>query len=187
MVYYVQYRQDTLVTVLRCALMLLYHGSNLTVEKPQLVGQTRGLDFGSGFYLTTNESQAVRFSKIVEDRNESGVATVSVYDFDWATAEKTLAIRQFESADVTWLRFVADNRLKIYSGDMYDIVIGAVANDRVMPSIQAFLDGFFNEEAALVALKTSKLVDQICLKSELALSLLRFVKSYRIKGECGSE
>ena len=42
--------------------MLLYHGSNLTVEKPRLIEQTRGLDFGAGFYLTTNETQAVRFS-----------------------------------------------------------------------------------------------------------------------------
>ena len=53
-----------------------------------------------------------------------------------------------------------------------------VANDTVMPTIQAFLSGFLNEEAAIITLKTSKLVDQICLKSEKALSLLRFVKSY---------
>jgi hypothetical protein len=38
--------------------MLLYHGSNTTVNTPQLIEQTRGLDFGSGFYLTTNEKQA---------------------------------------------------------------------------------------------------------------------------------
>jgi len=163
--------------------MLLYHGSNLTVEQPRLIGQTRGLDFGSGFYLTTSEFQAARFSEIVVNRKKQGIATVSVYDFDSATAEKTLAIRRFVKADAEWLRFVADNRLNTYSGEVYDIVIGAVANDAVMPTIQAFLGGFINEEAALITLKTSKLVDQVCIKSEKALALLRFVKSYEIKGD----
>jgi hypothetical protein len=93
-------------------------------------------------------------------------------------AEKNLAIRKFERANAEWLRFVTDNRLKIYQGDSYDIVIGAVANDTVMPAIQAFLGGFINEEAAIITLKASKLVDQVCIKSEKALSLLSFIKSY---------
>jgi hypothetical protein len=161
--------------------MLLYHGSNLPVEKPRLIEQKRGLDFGAGFYLTTDEKQANRFSGIVVNRRQSGVATVNVYEFDMKVAERTLAVRRFESANAEWLRFVSDNRLKTYRGDIYDIVIGAVANDSVMPTIQALLGGFFTEEAALVTLKTSKLVDQVCLKSEDALSLLRFVKDYKAK------
>ncbi len=158
--------------------MLLYHGSNIVVDAPRLMEQTRGLDFGAGFYLTTNEAQAVRFSEIVVNRRNSGIATVSVYEFDMGAAERTLAVCRFESANVEWLRFVADNRLKTYQGDRYDLVIGAVANDTVMPTLQAFLSGFINEEAALITLKASKLVDQVCLKSENALSLLRFVKAY---------
>ncbi len=162
--------------------MLLYHGSNLAVEVPRLIEQTRGLDFGAGFYLTTSQAQAARFSEIIVNRRKSGLATVSVYDFDMESAEKTSAVRRFESADAEWLRFVTDNRLKSYQGDIYDIVIGAVANDMVMPTIQAFLGGFINEEAALITLKTSKLVDQVCLKSEKALSMLHFVRAYEIKG-----
>ena len=162
--------------------MLLYHGSNLTVKTPHLIAQTRGLDFGAGFYLTTSEMQAIRFSDIVVNRSKSGVATVSIYEFDMETAKMTLNIRKFESANAEWLRFVTENRLKTYAGDTYDIVIGAVANDAVMPTIQAFLGGFINEEAALITLKTSKLVDQVCLKSDRALTLLRFIKSFETKG-----
>ena len=165
--------------------MLLYHGSNQRVEKPRLLEQTRGLDFGAGFYLTTNEAQAVRFSGIVVNRRKSGNATVSVYEFDMETAEKTLALCKFKSADALWLRFVMDNRLKTYQGDAYDIVVGAVANDTVMPTIQAFLGGFLNEEAALITLKTSKLVDQVCLKSEKALALLRYIRSFEAKAKGG--
>jgi hypothetical protein len=159
--------------------MLLYHGSNGEVEKPRLIGQTRGLDFGAGFYLTTSAAQAERFSEIVVNRRKSGTATVSVYDFDMTTADRTLAVRRFTSAHADWLRFVVDNRRKTYHGKDYDIVIGAVANDTVMPTIQAFIGGFIGEEATLITLKASKLVDQICLKSEKALSLLRFIKSYK--------
>ena len=158
--------------------MQLYHGSNVVVKEPRLVEQTRGLDFGPGFYLTTNESQAARFSQIVYNRRRSGIASVSVYEFDIETAEKTLVICRFANADVQWLRFVLDNRLKTYNGDTYDIVIGAVANDTVMPTLQAYMNGFLNEEATLITLRTSNLVDQVCLKSEEALSLLRFIVSY---------
>ena len=50
-----------------------------------------------------------------------------------------------------------------------------------MPTIQAFWGGFVSEEATLITLKTSKLIDQICLKSERALALLRFIKAYDAK------
>ena len=163
--------------------MLLYHGSNLVVEEPRLFEQTRGLDFGSGFYLTTNEAQAVRFSKIVVNRRKIGVATVNVYEFHMDTAEATLAVKRFMRTDTQWLRFVTDNRLKTYQGEVFDIVIGAVANDTVMPTIQALLGGFLTEEAALITLKTSKLVDQVCLKSEKAIALLRFINSYEPQGK----
>ena len=161
--------------------MLLYHGSNIAVEKPRLVGQTRGLDFGPGFYLTTHEEQAARFSEIIVKRRKNGMATVNVYEFDMIAAEKTLAVLRFAGADVEWLGFVVANRLKTYQGENTDIVIGAVANDMVMPTIQVFIGGFISEEAALVALKASKLADQVCLKTEKALSLLRFVRAYQTK------
>ena len=161
--------------------MLLYHGSNVAVNEPQLVEQTRGLDFGPGFYLTTSEEQAVRFSEIVFKRKKSGSSIVNIYKFDMTAAEKTLTVRKFDNPDVEWLRFVIENRLKMQRKSNYDMVIGAVANDTVMPTIQAFLSGFINEEATLITLKVSKLVDQVCLKTEKALSLLNFINAYEIK------
>jgi len=161
--------------------MLFYHGSNLAVETPKLISQTRGLDFGAGFYLTTSEEQAARFSKIVFKRRKSGIPTVSIFEFNMELAEKSLNIRKFSVPDKEWLGFVADKRLKTYTGEEYDVVIGAVANDTVMPTIQAYLSGFINEEATLIALKAGNLVDQICVKSERGLSMLRFISSNTIK------
>ena len=38
--------------------MILYHGSNVVVSEPKLIQQNRFLDFGFGFYTTTNKKQA---------------------------------------------------------------------------------------------------------------------------------
>jgi hypothetical protein len=167
--------------------MLLYHGSNVAVETPRLINQMRGLDFGTGFYLTTNENQATRFSEVVFQRQKNGTAMVSAYEFDIDTAKKELFIKKFDSADAEWLKFVVENRTESYQGENYDMVIGAVANDRVMPTVLAYLNGFITEEAALITLKTSKLVDQVYLKTEEALSLLKFIKAYEVKGEQANE
>ena len=36
--------------------MYLYHGSNMKVETPQLILSNRTLDFGSGFYTTSDDT-----------------------------------------------------------------------------------------------------------------------------------
>lgn len=162
--------------------MLLYHGSNIEVAKPRLVYQSRGLDFGAGFYLTSSEEQAVRFSEIVYNRRKAGLPIVNIYNFDMDVADKTLSILKFDIPDADWLNYVVKNRLKTYQVERHDIIMGAVANDDVMPTIQAYVGGFLNEEAALVTLKTKKLVDQICVKTEKAMSLLNFVRAYKSGG-----
>ena len=35
--------------------MLVYHGSNVSVEKPKLIIPNRTLDYGNGFYTTVND------------------------------------------------------------------------------------------------------------------------------------
>jgi len=39
--------------------MNLYHGSNIAIEVPNLKFSRKELDFGIGFYTTTNYEQAV--------------------------------------------------------------------------------------------------------------------------------
>ena len=157
--------------------MLLYHGSNITVEKPRLINQTRGLDFGVGFYLTSREEQALQFSQDVIKRRKSGFPTVNIYEYDEVTAKNTLEFRIFPESNVDWLEFVRDNRLKAYTGKQYDVIYGPVANDRIYATIQALVIGQFNIEAALAALKPYKLFNQYCFATEKALSFLKFIKA----------
>jgi hypothetical protein len=157
--------------------MLLYHGSNVSVSEPRLIGQTRGLDFGAGFYLTTSSEQAKKFSQTVTARRKIGTATISVYEFDMVQAERTLNICHFTETDHRWLEYVRDNRTKQYDGIHYDLVTGAVANDDVLPTILLYINGQLDANLTIGALKTRKLVDQICLKSTQALALLQFLRT----------
>ena len=84
--------------------MYLYHGSNMKVETPQLILSNRTLDFGSGFYTTSDESQATRWAKLQTKRRKKGEAVLSIYDFDEAQAGN-LAILRFEEADQKWLKY----------------------------------------------------------------------------------
>lgn len=43
--------------------MIVYHGSNVVVEKPDVNHSFRPLDFGKGFYVTTVRDQAIRWAK----------------------------------------------------------------------------------------------------------------------------
>ena len=58
--------------------MILYHGSNVIVDQPKLIRKNRYLDFGFGFYTTTNREQAVNFAQKVTDRRKMGEATLNL-------------------------------------------------------------------------------------------------------------
>jgi len=163
--------------------MLLYHGSNLPVNKPRLIEQTRGLDFGAGFYMTARQIQAYDFAEAVTYRRKQGIPTVSVYEFDEKIADKSLDIKIFSEANAQWLEFVKENRLKIYAGKQYDIIIGPVSDDRVFLTLQGLIIGQFTAEVALSILKPYKLYDQYCMATDAALSTLIYKKSVTSREE----
>lgn len=155
--------------------MILYHGSNVTVSEPRLVEQNRYLDFGYGFYTTTNKTQAIGFADKVTKRRKSGERTVSIYEIDEGTAFAECSILKFESANEAWLDFVSENRSGNYSGEAYDFIYGPVANDDVYTTFTLYTAGVLTKEQTLEALKVKKLYNQLVLTSEKALSYLKFI------------
>ena len=155
--------------------MILYHGSNVTVSEPRLVEQNRYLDFGYGFYTTTNKTQAIGFADKVTKRRKSGEATVSIYEIDEGKAFAECSILKFESANEAWLDFVSENRSGNYSGEAYDFIYGPVANDDVYTTFTLYTAGVLTKEQTLEALKVKKLYNQLVLTSEKALSYLKFI------------
>jgi len=110
--------------------VLVYHGSNIVVERPKLIVPNRALDFGSGFYTTENLGQAESFANNVVNRNEgNGIPTVSCYEVDFEKMLRALHVLRFGKPDDAWLDFVYANRTFKYGGEFYDVVVGPVAND----------------------------------------------------------
>jgi len=155
--------------------MLLYHGSDVIVEAPKILSPNRMLDFGAGFYTTTNKAQAVDFAHKVALRQSSSSRSVSVYDFDAGKAKNSLSVLEFKSADEEWLDFVYANRMGKVKTVNHDIVIGAVANDTVYRVFGLYENGLIDKETALKQLKIQRLYDQVVFCTEKALQHLTFI------------
>ena len=153
--------------------MLLYHGSNVKVCKPKIIKSKRLLDFGIGFYLTSDFDQAKKWAERTANRRNEGLPQVSVFQLDESKIN-SLKLLVFESADIDWLNYVSKNWTDEYFSDTFDIVIGPVANDQAFRTVNNYLKGYFSQEIALELLLPQKLKDQYAFKSKKALSHLKF-------------
>ena len=158
--------------------MLIYHGSNVTVETPRLMIPNRALDFGNGFYTTTNLEQAVSFANNVVNRNEGkGTPTINHYEVDFDKILNEFSVLKFDYANDNWIDFVCANRTSKYSGKQYDVIIGPVANDTVYRVFRLFESGDIDRETVIKRLKVTELFNQITFCTEKAIIELKFLKS----------
>lgn len=153
--------------------IILYHGSNITGEEPAIIKSKRLLDFGTGFYLTSDFSQAKKWAIRTTNRREEGQPIISVFNVDDIEIAK-LKTLTFESADRLWLKYVSGNRTDKAVQDEYDVVIGPVANDQAIRTVNNYLKGYFDEDIAIRLLLPQNLKDQYAFKTEKALSVLGF-------------
>lgn len=155
--------------------MTLYHGSNTQVQSPHLLKTQRTLDFGKGFYTTSDFEQARKWAERTAKIRESGEACVSCYELAEGKV-KNLKILRFTEPNLEWLDYVSNNRKNRDAKDGWDLVIGPVANDQTFPTILLYLDGYIDAESAIKQLLPQKLKDQYTFKTENSLSLLRFTE-----------
>ena len=154
--------------------MILYHGSNVIVAQPKLIHQNRFLDFGFGFYTTTNRKQAIAFADTVYKRRREGSKIVNIYEIDEQRAFSECSLLRFETPDEAWLDFVSENRSGNYDGEAYDLIYGPVANDDVYTTFTLYAAGALTKAQTLEELKIKKLYNQLVLTSEKALGYLKF-------------
>lgn len=154
--------------------MILYHGSNVTVNQPMLIRQNRYLDFGFGFYTTTNREQAVNFAQKVTERRKIGDVTLNTYLVDENVTFKECSLLRFDSPNEEWLDFFTANRQETYQGKKYDLIYGAVANDDVYRTITLYMTGVLDKKQTLEALKIRKLFNQLVFTTENSLKYLHF-------------
>ena len=155
--------------------MILYHGSNLIIDKPNLIPQNRFLYFGFGFYTTTNKIQAISFAEKVYRREKEGKKQVSIYEVNEETLFSECSALLFDLPDEKWLDFVSQNRSGNYDGEDYDVIYGPVANDDVYTTFTLYQAGTLTKAQTLESLKIKKLYNQMVFASEKALSYLKFI------------
>ncbi len=160
--------------------MLLYHGSNTLVKEPKIIKSNRFLDFGEGFYTTSNYEQAENFAQKVSSRRKEGPAVVNVYEFDEKNI-KDLSVLKFDIANEKWLDFVSDNRNGKVFPDNYDLITGPVANDDVYQTFTLYLTGIYTKQQAIDVLKVKKLYNQYVFKNDTALSKIIFKEFFTVK------
>ena len=150
--------------------MILYHGSFLTITKPDLLHSRMTVDFGCGFYLTPLYEQAVKWCGKFKRRGKDGI--ISKYKYD-EKRKMELKILEFDSYSEEWLDFILNCRRGKDSTD-YDLVVGGVANDKVFNTVELFFDGLIDKREAIKRLRYEKPNLQFCFRTDKALSLLHF-------------
>ena len=156
--------------------MLLYHGSNVEIRIARLIPSKRFLDFGAGFYLTSDYEQAKKWAVRTSNRRGEGSPTVTVFQVDEKQLN-SLRVLSFPSANKDWLRFISANRTGAKDETDYDLIIGPVANDQAIRTVNNYLKGYFPEEVAIQLLLPQKLKDQYVFKTERALAVLDFLEA----------
>lgn len=112
--------------------MILYHGTNQDFSEIDLRKSKPNKDFGQGFYLSREYTQAMNMAKIKVEQLETGVPTVQTYEAD-EDAMADLRVLRFDDYSEEWAKFILLNRnnASVEQAHDYDIVIGPIANDRV--------------------------------------------------------
>ena len=145
--------------------IVVYHGTTLKVEHPMCKAGWPNLDFGQGFYVTNIREQAVEWAMRTA-RNRKGTPLINRYRLNrdgFITEGRTLI---FKSYDEDWLRFIIASRTEQNPAKDYDYIEGGVANDRVVDTVNFYMQGLVTLETALARLSEHKPNNQICLLNQ---------------------
>lgn len=135
--------------------MILYHGSNMVIDKIDLEMSKPNKDFGKGFYLSENESQAMEMANF-KSALLGGEPIVTKFEFNELMMQSSdLRIKIFTDYSEEWADFVFANRAG-NDVELYDIVYGPIANDKVGLQIRKLKDGSIDKAEFLNRLKYMK-------------------------------
>lgn len=139
--------------------MILYHGTNVDFGTIDITKSKPNKDFGQGFYLTQNYSQAMEMGKLKAMQTNVGSARVLTYEFDEdKLTDGSLKVLRFDGYSSEWANFILKNRNgKPYEPQHdYDIVIGPIADDRVGFQLRRYEVGIIDMKLLIENLKYMK-------------------------------
>jgi hypothetical protein len=155
--------------------MIVYHGSTEIIKSPDVLHSFCTLDFGKGFYLTTNREQAERWARRKADLMHKNLAYVNVYEMSEDTAN--LNVKTFAEDLLEWIDFVHDCRDGKTNYMSYDIIIGKVADDKIFRVVDLYHSGIWDKERAIREIKVYPDYDQIAFITQESIDKLLVFKS----------
>lgn len=156
--------------------LLLYHGTAADFEQISLRKSHNRRDFGIGFYTTILEKQAKEWGYRLSLREKKKQYYVYQYIF---RESDNLRVKRFNALDKEWLEFIKENRSKGGLQHSYDVVIGPVADDNTMETVQLYLAGILTANEAVERLKYNQVNNQVSFHTEKALRSLQFIRRER--------
>ncbi|MDE6409239.1 MAG: DUF3990 domain-containing protein [Muribaculaceae bacterium] len=135
--------------------MILYHGSDVKITRIDLSKSKPFKDFGKGFYLSDNETQALDMAKFKSSLSGRPPIVTQFYFDLKGLSESGLKKRLFDSYSDEWLDFIIANR-EGYEVEKYDFVYGPIADDKVGFQLRRYKDEIINRKELLERLKYMK-------------------------------
>lgn len=153
----------------------VYHAGTERIEKPDCLKGRKNLDFGQGFYVTDIYDQALNLAKArsLERKLSAKLNIYHLYKSDILREGRCLILDKYND---DWLDFIVGCRSGKEIWKEYDYVEGGVADDRVINTVNLYIQGFISKNRALMNLKYLKPNNQICiLNQELMDYYLKFI------------
>ncbi|MCQ2508288.1 MAG: DUF3990 domain-containing protein [Dorea sp.] len=147
--------------------MIVYHGSIQPVIHPDVLHSYRPLDFGMGFYVTTNYNQAVKWAK--RKAAIYGVETAIVNTYVLKALDANINVKTFNEDLADWIDFVCMCRDGGTEYKKYDLIIGKVADDQVFRVVDMYHSGIWDRDRALKEIKVYPTYDQIAFITQKAI------------------
>lgn len=159
--------------------MIVYHGSNIVVDRPDIGHSFRPLDFGKGFYTTSVKEQAERWARRKADLCGAKKGIVNIYQME--ENFDGLIYKSFGEKLDEWIDFVCRCREEEDDYRQYDLIKGKVANDKVFRVVDLYHSGIWDKERALKEIKVYPDYDQTAFITQRAIDqLLRFESFYEV-------
>jgi len=152
--------------------LILFHGTDVDFTNIRLDKSHNKRDFGTGFYTTILEKQAEEWAYRLSLRNHSKSYYVMKFLF---TENSDLKIKRFDSLNKEWLEFIKENRSQGGLQHEFDVVIGPVADDSTMETVQLYVADILTADEAVNRLRYNKVNNQISFHTKKALEYLSFI------------
>lgn len=153
--------------------LVVYHGTCSEFEKIDLNKSHNRRDFGKGFYTTILQSQSKEWAYRLSMREKKN--NYYVYEFLFEEAD-LLKVKRFDRLNEEWLEFIKANRSKGGLQHNYDVVIGPVADDNTMETVQLYIANILTASEAVERLRYNKVNNQVSFHTEKALQYLKLVR-----------